>query len=255
MRIIAVDDESIILTMLENEIRSAVPKAEVAAFTDPEDALHYAETNEVDVAFLDIRLGTMDGVELAKEIKEQHPFANIVFCTGYSEYMPEAFQIRASDYLLKPVTAEKIRHAMDSLRHPPKFNIPQDKLYIRCFGRFEVYYQDRLLENIPKRAKELLAYLVYRHGAMCSTREVMSSVFIKLSESYFRVARMDLEGVLREIGQEDVLKKQWGKVGIDTEKIVCDWYEYTDGNPEAINLYDPKFMEPYWWAKAEAPCT
>lgn len=253
MRIIAVDDESIILKMLENEIRTVAPEAEITSFTEPDEALRFVAETEIDVAFLDIRLGTMDGVELAKEIKEQQPYVNIVFCTGYSEYMPDAFQIRASDYLMKPVTEEKIRHALDSLRHPPKFHIPQDKLYVRCYGKFEVFHQGKQMESLPKRAKELLAYLVYQHGTMSSTREIMSVVFGDLSDSYFRVARMDLESTLRGIGQLDILVKQWGKLGIDPKKIVCDWYEYTMGNPEAINLYQPQFMEQYGWAKAEQP--
>ena len=253
MRIIAVDDENLVLSMLEKELHAALPSAEVAVFADPDDAMDYVRTNDIDIAFLDIQLGTMSGIELAKEIKKLQPYVNIVFCTGYAEYMADAFQLRASDYLLKPVTAEKIRHAIDSMRYPPKLHFPENKLYLRCYGRFEAYYNGKQIDNLPKRAKELLAYLVYRRGELCATREIMKAIFADLTDSYFRVARMDLEAVLRPLGQMDVLVKQWGKLALDPKKVVCDWYEYTSGNPEAINLYQPQFMEQYAWAQAEAP--
>jgi len=249
MRIIAIDDEPLALSMLERELRAALPKAEVTAFTDSDDALEYAAGNVLDVAFLDIQMGASNGVEVAKSLKNLYPDINIVFCTGYAEYMGDAFRIRASDYLLKPVSAEKIRHAIESLRHAPTLQIPDNKIYTQCYGRFEVYFNGKQMDNIPRRAKELLAFLVYRRGEMTSTREIMKTVFANLTDSYFRVARIDLEAILRPLEQSDILIKQWGKLAIDPEKIVCDWYEYTDGNPEAINLYKPQFMEQYPWAQ------
>ena len=75
------------------------------------------QENRPDIAFLDIEVGYMSGMELARKIKAAHPLCNIVFCTGYSEYATQAFDLGASDYLLKPITAEKLLNALAHLRH------------------------------------------------------------------------------------------------------------------------------------------
>ena len=61
-----------------------------------------------DIAFLDINMRGMTGVELAKKLKDLCPKINIIFVTGYEEYKGDAMDLRASGYILKPVTKEQI---------------------------------------------------------------------------------------------------------------------------------------------------
>ena len=119
MRVLAVEDESILLRQLTNQICEALPGSEILAFDNADDALDVLPQGVIDIAFLDIAIGHMTGVELAKRIKAVYPHCDIVFCTGYSDYAPQAFELGASDYLMKPVTAEKIEHAISQLRHTP----------------------------------------------------------------------------------------------------------------------------------------
>ena len=83
MRIIAVDDEKIALEALSGAIKSIVTEDEVVCFRYPEDALEYAKENFCDIAFLDIEMVGMNGVELAEDLKKYNSEINIVFCTGY----------------------------------------------------------------------------------------------------------------------------------------------------------------------------
>ena len=110
MRILAVEDEFRLLKSLTNRIREALPKAEVLAFDNTEDALDSLPEKEIDIAFLDIAIDHMNGVDLAKRIKALYPCCDIVFCTGYGDYAVQAFHLGASDYLMKPITKEKIEH-------------------------------------------------------------------------------------------------------------------------------------------------
>ena len=249
MRIFAVEDEPTILKNLTKHLEEVLPNAEVFAFGDAEDAVSALPQGAVDIAFLDIELGDMNGVELAKRIKAEWPLCNIVFCTGYSSYATQAFDLGASDYLMKPVTNEKLEHALSQLRHAPKSVIPQGQLYIQCFGPFEVFYNGEPLLSLTKRAKELFAYLVDQAGAVSSAADIISTLFPESAESYFRVAKRDLEKALAEIGEEDILVKSWGKLGIRREKLLCDYYEYLDGNPDALNLYRGAYMLQYNWAQ------
>ena len=249
MRIFAVDDEPMILKSLTKHLEEVLTDAEVFTFGDAENAVSALTQGAVDIAFLDIELGDMNGVELAKRIKAEYPLCNIVFCTGYSSYATQAFDLGASDYLMKPITNEKLEHALSQLRHATRSVIPKGQLYIQCFGSFEVFYNGEPLLSLTKRAKELLAYLVDQAGAVSPAADIISTIFPNNAESYFRVAKRDLERVLAEIGQEDILIKSWGKLGIQREKLLCDYYEYLDGNPDALNLYRGAYMQQYNWAQ------
>ena len=83
MRIIAVDDEPLMLEKLCRCIREAAPDEEMVSFKRPSEALTYIDKNHVDVAFLDVKMRGMDGIELGKRMKITHSKVNIIFCTGY----------------------------------------------------------------------------------------------------------------------------------------------------------------------------
>ena len=108
MKIIAADDEIIALEVLVDAIKEAEPTAEVISFRNGRDVLDYIAENSCDVCFFDIEMRDINGIELAYEAKKFNPKINIVFVTGYSEYTKNAFEVRASGYVLKPVTAVKI---------------------------------------------------------------------------------------------------------------------------------------------------
>ena len=96
MRILCVDDEQLMLKMLEMAVKEARPDAEVTAYRKQADLLEDARKNGCDIAFLDIHMRGMNGVELAKELKMVNPRMNIIFVTGFSEYTGDAMRLHAS---------------------------------------------------------------------------------------------------------------------------------------------------------------
>lgn len=249
MRVFAVDDEQLLLGRLVKTIGKCMPDAEVCAFSTADEVLDALNGEAADIAFLDIELGNHNGVDLAKSIKAVFPFCNIVFCTGYQSYAIEAFGLGASDYLMKPITEEKLMHSLSQLRFVPEVEAPDGKLFIRCFGEFEVIRDGVPLTSLTKKAKELFAYLIDKSGAVCSSSDIIRALFYDSADSYYRVAKMDLEKSLGEIGAGDVLIKEWGKLGVDRSKVFCDYYEYLSGNPSTVNLYKGAYMSQYGWAK------
>ena len=133
MRVLAVEDEPVLLRQLTNRIREALPESEILAFDNADDALDILPEGIINIAFLDIAIGGMTGVDLAKCIKASCPQCDIVFTTGYIDYAPQAFELGASDYLLKPVTAEKIQHALSQLRHTKLREGVERGLYLKFF--------------------------------------------------------------------------------------------------------------------------
>ena len=112
MKILCIDDEPLALEMLEEAIQEAKPDADVKAFRKQSELLAEAQKNGCDIAFLDIHMRGMNGVELAKELKEINPKMNIIFVTGYDEYTGDAMRLRASGYVMKPVTKEKLEEEL-----------------------------------------------------------------------------------------------------------------------------------------------
>ena len=68
----------------------------------------YEDENDYDILLLDIEMGEMDGVSLAKSIRKKNETVQIVFITGYSEYIAEGYEVAALHYLMKPVKPEKL---------------------------------------------------------------------------------------------------------------------------------------------------
>ena len=249
MIILAVDDRHKALEVLTESIREAEPDATVLTCAGGMEALSQARKRPVDVAFIDIDMPEMDGITLARRLKLQYPRINIVFATAYREYMGDAFDLRASGYVLKPITPEKVRAEMENLRYQLKTPPASDRrVCFRCFGNFDVFIDNRPVQFHYDKAKEMLAYLVDRRS-VCTNQQIMSALWDKdVSGSYFRTLRKELLDTFRDAGCEDVLIQQWGKLGIAMERVSCDFYDWIKGIPSAINAYWGSYMEPYEWA-------
>lgn len=253
MKIIAVDDEKIALDGLVDSIQKAVDGCEVVGFRTCGEALEYAQNNDCDVAFLDICMRGTSGITLAKTLKRIKSGINIIFTTGFAEYAGEAFELHASGYVLKPVTPDKIKIEMENLRHPV-MEKSDKKIRVRAFGNFEVFFENVPIRFQYNKTREMLAYLVDRQGALCSNGELMSILWEDEENeldhnSYLKKIRRDLIMVLEELDCEDILVKQRGKLGIIPDKIECDYYDYIEGKPYAINLYRGEYMTQYSWSE------
>ena len=85
-----------------------------SAFVSAENFLfHYAGENDYDILLLDIEMGTMDGVTMAKQLRQENDTVQIVFITGYSDYISEGYEVAALHYLMKPVREEKLFSVLD----------------------------------------------------------------------------------------------------------------------------------------------
>ena len=94
------------------DIRQANIQTEV--FPSAEAFLfRYAEDKDWDILLLDIEMGAMDGVTMAKRVRQDNEAVQIVFITGYSDYIAEGYEVAALHYLMKPVNREKLLSVLD----------------------------------------------------------------------------------------------------------------------------------------------
>lgn len=74
---------------------------------------HYAEEADFDILLLDIEMGAMDGVTMAKRLRKDNETVQIIFITGYSDYISEGYEVAALHYLMKPVNENKLRSVLN----------------------------------------------------------------------------------------------------------------------------------------------
>ncbi len=247
MKIIAVDDEQIALEGLLDVISEAAPDAELHGFEYPEDALAFVNGYACNIAFLDIEMVGMSGVTLAEQLKLRNPDINIIFTTGFEEYRKEAYDLHASGYLTKPITVEKVKKELCDLRRPiPK----RRRMRVQTFGNFEAYIDGYPIAFKYTKTKELLAYLIDRKGALCTSAEIQAVIFEDDGghESYMKSLRRDLLETLESTGCSSVIAQQRGKLGIVPDNLDCDYYDWTDGKRMGIVWYG-EYMAQYSWSE------
>lgn len=251
MRFLLVDDEPFALKDLEEALCEVAPYGETVSFIKPGKALEYVKENSVDVAFLDIELGSMNGLVLAKKLKDILPEIHIIFVTSHRQYAVDAFQIRATGYVMKPATPEDIRRELTFLYGETP---SPRKIYVQTFGGFDVFVDGKPLAFGRSKAKELLAYLIDRKGSTVSNAEVCAALWEgDLDEArnkvYLRVLVTDLRKTLKSASIDMILIKTFNSLAIRRELLDCDSYRFFDGDAEAVNQYKQNYMPGYSWAE------
>ena len=127
-------------------------------------------------------------------------------------------------------------------------------IYIRTFGFFEVFIDGEALLIQNAKAKELLALLVDRRGAVVSQGDIISCLWenepvSKVTLARLRKTAMLLRNALREHGVEDLLESRKGLRRVNTKKARCDLWDYLSHKPEYQHLYRGTYMANYSWGE------
>lgn len=265
MNTLVVDNKQLAINALVKILISVDPAGNHVGVNTAVRALEFVKEHDIDVVFLDIEMPGMNGLELAKRIKDICGTINIIFVTGYAEYALSAHQLYVSGFLLKPVTEEDVRTALDNLRYPiqerdsaehwGETREQQSKLLtVRCFGNFEVFWDGIPLHFQRSKSKELLAYLIDRRGASCTIGELIGILWEDKSEtrslrSQCRNLIYDLRKTFQKNGIKDILIRSRNSVAIDCHMLDCDYYRFLNHDAAAVNKYRGEYMAQYSWAE------
>lgn len=175
MKTILIDDEPMALEVLANMLSPYEDIDIIGRYTNPTQALEKIKVSQVDIIFLDIEMGDVNGLELAQVFMEKDPQVEIVFVTAYSQYAVDAFELNALDYLLKPIQEKRLFKAIERLRENIKEEQIEDKskntrdnrLKVLSFGGFQVLnHMGDPVKWRTQKSKEVFAYLWERKNAV-----------------------------------------------------------------------------------------
>lgn len=113
---IIVDDEELAIKRLRSLLSEHTEIEIINTFMDPWEAYAFVKENTVHIAFLDISMSEINGLILSKLLRNQNPCMDIVFETGYDDYAVQAFDMCALDYLMKPVTQQRLTKTLDRIQ-------------------------------------------------------------------------------------------------------------------------------------------
>ena len=117
LTVIMVDDEKIILDGSCTVLKEALPDADIHSFTKPDHAIQFVKENKVKIAFVDIELGRINGLDVCRELLEIEPEMNVIFLTAFSQYSLDAWKTGACGFIEKPLCAEDVKWQLSHLRY------------------------------------------------------------------------------------------------------------------------------------------
>lgn len=252
MRMICVDDEPLAVEYTLSQCTLLPEIDDVKGFTEAQSALDWLRTHPTDLALLDINMPEIDGITLAARIKEMYPKIAIVFLTAYKEYAFDAYSVHPSGYLLKPVSQEKLAEEV-RLACGEKCRSFQEHIWIKTFGTFDVFVDNRPVSFKLAKSKEILAYLVDKQGSGVTRSEICAaiwedSLYDRRMQKQLDVYIRSLRETLQEYGISEIMEMEKGVLRTKPETFVCDAYLFYSGDSDAINAFRGEYMSSYSWA-------
>lgn len=231
MLTLSIDDQKTVTDLMTFMLKKIDPEGTHLAANTVSEAMALL-SDDIQIVFLDIEMPGINGIQLADKIRREYNALNIIFVTGHPEYSYEAYGVRPSGFLAKPVTEKDIERELKELRYPISKTNP--RIRVQC-SPFAVFADDEPFKFERKKTMELFAYLVYRKGAYCTNGAMITALWNDDNkQAYLRKLLGDMNESFRRVGIEGVLSKKYGMTCVNMNEIRCV------GNPL-------KIIEEYRW--------
>lgn len=185
---IIVDDEPIAREILENHLNKIEAIKIIASCKNAMEAFNVINSNRIDVIFLDINMPEISGLSFAKSINKN---IQIIFTTAYREYAVDGFDLKAVDYLLKPISFERLLQAVNKFLNEnisvhaelkeELTSVKSDFIFVRSDRKMvKINFSDiNYIESLGDYLK------IHLQNKTIVTRETISNMEAKLPKNYF----------------------------------------------------------------------
>lgn len=251
MKVILVDDEPV-MHLIMRKMLVKFPEVQVAgAFTDTRSASAFLSENaDVGLAFVDISLSGESGLAFAAELEETGCKAQIVFVTSHKQYALEAFELSVVDYLVKPVSQERLERTVnrvlagrDSLRgHPRKDSVAtaSSEMVITALGDFSIQNESGRVKWISSKSAELFAYLLLYRGKRVARSRLITDIFGGMTkdnaEKYLNTTVYQLRKSLEPFGLREAVRSENDGYVLELSRAAIDYETFERQAGEAIGM-------------------
>ncbi|WP_339918162.1 LytTR family DNA-binding domain-containing protein [Yeosuana marina] len=181
-----VDDEAMAIEIIETHLSKIPTIKTINSCNNAIEAFNFLINNSVDLVFLDINMPEISGISFAKSI---HKDIKIIFTTAYRDYAVEGFELQAVDYLLKPISFERLLKAVNTYFEVYN-NSNKTSLKEEAVSEFMFVRADRRMIKIDFDAiiyvESYSDYIkIHLTDETITTRETISAIEVKLPNNNF----------------------------------------------------------------------
>ncbi|WP_208559196.1 LytR/AlgR family response regulator transcription factor [Marinilactibacillus kalidii] len=188
LTIAIVDDETIQIESMKSLIKRSAEtlnlSVELLEFSSGEAFLFELEDHKaIDIVFLDIEMNQLDGLDVAKKIRETEQGLTIVFATAFAEYAVQGYDVQAMDYLLKPIHVDKIERVLT--RHLEKKPAIKESIMIESNGeRIKLFLENILFIEVNRRE-----CTIHLKEQIVTTNQTLKEISEKLTDDFIQTHR------------------------------------------------------------------
>ncbi|MBD8070152.1 response regulator [Bacillus sp. PS06] len=249
MKVLIIDDEKA-MHLVMSKMLGKIPDLEIVGmFQDSLRAFSYIETHSVDLVFVDISMPKENGLDFAKRMAESDRDLPIIFVTSHKDYAMDAFDVYALDYIVKPVSFERLEKSVNRARaihHYDYSDKKEDTFFIYCFGGIEVRSSMGPVKWISRKSEEVFAYLVMHHGRMVSRERIIEDIFPEMPRknavTYLNTVIYQIRKSLDPHGLKAIVHSNKDHYGLDLENATIDFVEL-ENKLLTLDETSPEYME------------
>ncbi|MFD0589386.1 response regulator [Paenibacillus sp. GCM10027627] len=232
MKVIIVDDEYYALRNLKNKLEKIADVEVVAMYEDPATALEEINSIQPDLAFLDIEMPEIDGINLLGMMFKKRPEMDFVFTSAHHAYVSETLETKALDFLVKPVKYEQLYVTLEKIKKIRGKTGTGHNMEVRCFGDFAVFIDGKLIDVNwrTKKTEELLAYLLGMNGKYVSRERIIHDLWpdLEMDKGYANLytTQYNLKKGFDAFGIHHMVKSRLGNIWLNIEDMKVDLVEF-----------------------------
>lgn len=247
MKVLIVDDEPAMLLAMKRMLSKMEGVELVGSLRNAAEALDFVQDGNVDLAFLDIKIGADSGLELAQSLRSLCADVDIVFTTSHTEFAMHAYDVYPLDYMVKPISPKRLAQtiARAAIRHHA---ISEDagghapnRLTVRGLGCFEASSkQAGTVKWISKKSMEVFAYLLVNRGRSTAKTRILDDIFpempLKNAEAYLNTAVYQLRKALSLHGFKELVLSTQEQYRVDLDQVDVDFIQYEQAIEELSDI-------------------
>lgn len=272
MNIVIIDDEKMAIDVLSIMLKN-LEKFSICikgAFTNTTDAFAFLAQEQIDVLFLDMEMIDIHGLQVANKIKVDYPNIQLIFVTAHAQFAINAFDIEATDYLLKPVHEKRLVKALTkaeqilNMREEVQSEKKEKNMFAHTLGSFRLLdVHQEIVKWRTRKVKELFLYLWFHQKKPLLNAVIMEELWPELefekASANLHTTIYQLRKCLKESSSENpillVNNHYQLNINIDSDyeeltQLLAQTHHEEQTIQQLLNCYEGDFLveEEYDWA-------